>query len=181
MSKHGPPPLSTEIQHFARDLFERIKRKQVDPWRFFHSGKVVRVKDFYGKENSWHGVRFEGSPKNFFWGAYTEPFLEEAVMKTLSWVSERLVGTELEAKSVFIETGNVLKAETSRIYGRMKAIDDQLRGITQGSQSVLSAKGRALNRLRISVIVNAWIGDRERSSGFGHSGWLGLPPSGLAF
>ena len=85
-TENGPPqqtglfPITSKL---VRDEWERLRRDNITPWAFLNSGQPIRIVDFYGKNISFQGVAFEGSPFAVFWKRYIEPFLEDIVLRML--------------------------------------------------------------------------------------------------
>lgn len=92
------------------------------------AGPPFRCKDYYGKEVSYQGIGFEGSPRHVFWGGYIEPFLEDitqrSIKETLRLASEK----SQSANEPLLEVSNLLKSVAKRAYDRMADIDQRLLG-----------------------------------------------------
>lgn len=121
-------PLYPLIAKLVNDEWVRLDRNQITPWAFMTAGPPFRIKDFYGKQISYQGIGFEGSPSHVFWGRYTEPFLEDSVdrlvKETLTLCEEKRLGP----KEPLAELSGLLKSLAHRAYDRMADIDQRLRG-----------------------------------------------------
>lgn len=55
------------------EIYDRLNRELLTPWAFFHSGKLITVTNFEGREIRFNGgLEFEGSPRVLFcrsWGS----------------------------------------------------------------------------------------------------------------
>lgn len=118
------------MSKLIRDEGEKLRRYKITPWAFFHSGKLMRVVDFYGKEItcSGSGVTFEGSPRRIFWGRYIEPFLEDIVLCMLDRTVALCKKEGHEARPALMEAGLLLKGLIRETYEAMADIDQRLRG-----------------------------------------------------
>lgn len=122
-----PSPLYPLIEKFINDAWIKLDREQITPWCFMTTGALFTVKDFYGKQISYQGLAFEGSPLDVFWGGYIEPFLEDltdqAVKETLRLVSEKHQDPILALR----DSSEQLKSLARRAYARMADVDRRLR------------------------------------------------------
>jgi len=92
------------------------------------AGPAFRCKDFYGREIAYQGVKFEGSPRQVFWGRYIEPFLEDLVHRMVEETLRLAAARKQNAQQPLAEVGNLLKSVAQRAYRRMADIDQRLRG-----------------------------------------------------
>jgi TIR domain len=106
----------------------KLDRNQITPWAFMTAGPAFRCKDFYGREIAYQGIKFEGSPRQVFWGRYIEPFLEDLVHRVVE-ETLRLASARMQnAQQPLAEAGGMLKSVAHRAYRRMADIDQRLRG-----------------------------------------------------
>jgi len=77
-------PLHAIFKRRISDSVEHLLQNQVTPWSFLTAGKPFRVKKCDGREISYEGVGFEGSPREVFWARYIEPFLEDLAMREIA-------------------------------------------------------------------------------------------------
>lgn len=110
--------------------FERLEREKITPWAFFRTGKGVRLADFFGKEVSYIGgcLEFEGSPREYFWNGFIQPFLNDIVSKNFSATENFCRKKGLDWRLPLEETAFLLKAGINKVYSRMSVIDQRLRG-----------------------------------------------------
>ena len=78
-------PLYTFTEKFVRDEWVKLEQTQITPWAFFLTDNGLSVKNFYGQQISYRGIRFEGSPTLVFWSGYIEPFLEDISYRAIAY------------------------------------------------------------------------------------------------
>jgi hypothetical protein len=110
--------------------FERLEREKVTPWAFFLTDKGVRLTDFFGKQVSYTegGLGFEGSPREYFWNGFIQPFLNDIVSRNFSETEDFCRKKGLDWRLPLGETAFFLKAGINKVYSRMSVIDQRLRG-----------------------------------------------------
>jgi hypothetical protein len=110
--------------------FQRLERDKITPWAFFLTDKGVRLTDFFGKEISYigGGLEFEGSPREFFWNGFLQPFLNDIVSRNFSETESFCRDNGLDWQLPLEETTVLLKSGINRAYNRMSIIDQRLRG-----------------------------------------------------
>lgn len=123
-------PAYSFIKERVELAFERLEREKVTPWAFFLTDKGVKLTDFFGKQVSYTGggLVFEGSPREYFWNGFIQPFLKDIVSKNLSETEGFCRKKRLDWRLPLEETSFFLKAGISKIYNRMSVIDQRLRG-----------------------------------------------------
>jgi hypothetical protein len=108
--------------------FQKLEKDKVTPWAFFLSGKELRVSNFLGKEISYLGIGFEGSPRMVFWKDFIQPFLQDITSRSFSETRSFCLAHSLKLKQPMEETTSLLKIGINGIYERMLDIDQRLRG-----------------------------------------------------
>ena len=110
--------------------FERLEREKVTPWAFFLTDKGVKLTDFFGKQVSYTGggLQFDGSPREYFWNGFIQPFLNDIVSRNFSETEGFCREKGLNSTLPLEETALFLKAGINRVYQRMSDIDQRLRG-----------------------------------------------------
>lgn len=116
------------IAKFLRDEFAQLEHKQLTPWAFFNTGPPMEVRDFRGRQISYQGIRFEGSPELVFWRGYIEPFLEDIAFRAVDYALKLCADRQVHAKQSLLETERLLDFYIPRVYARMADIDRRLRG-----------------------------------------------------
>ena len=124
MPTHLYPILSKLIE----DEWVKLDRNQITPWAFMTAGPAFRCKDFYGREIAYQGIKFEGSPRQVFWGRYIEPFLEDLVHRIVEETLRLASARKQNVQQPLAEVGSMLKSVAHRAYRRMADIDQRLRG-----------------------------------------------------
>jgi len=116
------------MSKLINDEWVRLDRDQITPWAFMTAGPPFRIKDFYGKQISYQGIGFDGSPSHVFWGRYIEPFLEDSVDRLVKETLKLCEEKHQSPQEPLAELGGLLKSLAHRAYGRMADIDQRLRG-----------------------------------------------------
>ncbi|HEC15041.1 MAG TPA: hypothetical protein ENI99_00480 [Sedimenticola sp.] len=121
-------PLFVTIQKNIKDDFHLLDINQIEPWVFFNSGKPMRVKKHDGKQISYEGGGFEGSPQDVFWGKYIEPFIEEIAVKQVNSAVELSKSKNINGVNVLKEAEMLLYGEISKVFSKMAKIEQRLLG-----------------------------------------------------
>jgi hypothetical protein len=74
------------------------------------------------------GLEFEGSPREYFWNGFIQPFLNDIVSKNFSATEDFCRKKGLGWRLPLEETALLLKTGINEVYVRMAAIDQRLRG-----------------------------------------------------
>lgn len=123
-------PAYSFIKERVEFEFERLKRERVTPWAFFLTDKGVRLTDFFGKQVNYTGggLQFDGSPREYFWNGFIQPFLNDVVSRSFSETEEFCSKKGLDWRLPLEETALFLKVGVNGVYQRMSDIDQRLRG-----------------------------------------------------
>lgn len=121
-------PLYPTFRKRIEDATERIIRDQVTPWAFLTAGPPFKVKQFSGREISYQGIDFEGSPRTIFWGRYIDPFLETLAIEEIDFAISSAKERRVDATLLLPEVQGLLVAAAQKIFGAMAEIDRRLRG-----------------------------------------------------
>jgi len=126
----GRSPAYSFIKEHVELEFQRLERDKIAPWAFFLTEKGVRMTDFFGKEIIYigGGLEFEGSPREFFWRGFIQPFLNDIVWRNFAETERFCRKKRLDWKLPLEETALLLKTGIKRAYNRMSDIDQRLRG-----------------------------------------------------
>lgn len=150
-------PLHPTFRKRVADSIEQIITQQVVPWAFLNSGHPMRVTRFDGRQISYQGGGFEGSPRDVFWGGYIEPFLEHLCVTEMEAAVSMAKERHVDARELLPELQNMLMAGVTKIYERMAKTDQALLG--KGFPEKIQRKrvDREIERMRafISERVNA--------------------------
>jgi hypothetical protein len=155
-------PLYPTFKKRVADAIGQLNKHQVTPWFFMGGGRPFRIKSFDGRQISYEGVEFEGSPREVFWSRYIEPFLEELctseIMTAVSMARERGV----DARLLLPELQGLLSAGVRKVYANMAEVDQRLRGKgypekveRKSIEPEIQAMDQFLNE-RISVEISMW-------------------------
>ncbi|MCZ8075566.1 MAG: hypothetical protein O9341_15715 [Paucibacter sp.] len=121
-------PLYATFRKRIKDATERIIRDQVTPWVFLTAGSPFKVKQFSGREISYQGIAFEGSPRSIFWGQYIDPFLEALAIEEIEFAISSARERRIDARFLLPEVQGLLLAAVQTIFGAMADVDRRLRG-----------------------------------------------------
>ncbi len=113
---------------FIEDEWVKLKQKQITPWSFLTSGKIFSCKYFNGKEITYQGGTFEGSPRYVFWERYIEPFLEDISVRVINETVKLCHDKDQELEPALRETAALLNLLIKNTYNSMVDVDQRLRG-----------------------------------------------------
>ena len=141
-------PLYPTFRKRIEDATERIVRDQVIPWVFLTAGPPFKVKQFSGREISYQGVGFEGSPENVFWGRYIDPFLEALAVEEINFAVSSAKERGVDASLLLPEVQGLLVAAVQKVFRKMAEIDQRLRGQGYPEKIQLRSTEGEVTRLR---------------------------------
>ena len=141
-------PLYPTFRKRIEDATERIVRDQVIPWVFLTAGPRFKVKQFSGREISYQGVGFEGSPENVFWGRYIDPFLEALAVEEINFAVSSAKERGVDACLLLPEVQGLLVAAVQKVFREMAEIDQRLRGQGYPEKIQLRSTESEVTRLR---------------------------------
>lgn len=141
-------PLYPVFRKRIEDAAERIIREQVTPWAFLTAGSPFKVKQFSGRDISYQGVGFEGSPSNVFWGRYIDPFLEALAIEEIGGAVSSAKERGVDATALLPEIQGLLVAAVLKVFRQMAEIDQRLRGKGFPEKVSLRSTETEVNRLR---------------------------------
>ena len=121
-------PLYPTFQKRIKDTFEQLIKNQITPWCFLNSGKPMRVKMHDGKQISYEGIGFEGSPENVFWSRYIEPFMEEICINEIDLAVKMAAERNVSAILLLPEVEGLLLAGVRKTFAEMAKTDQRLKG-----------------------------------------------------
>jgi hypothetical protein len=121
-------PLHPIFRKRIEDATEQIIRDQVTPWAFLTAGPPLKVKQFGGREISYQGIGFDGSPRTVFWGRYIDPFLEALSIEEIDFAVSSAKERKVDATLLLPEVQGVLVAAVQEIFQQMAEIDRRLLG-----------------------------------------------------
>lgn len=121
-------PLYPISRKRIEDAAERIISDQVTPWAFLTAGSPFKVKQFSGREISYQGISFEGSPRVVFWGRYIDPFLEALAIEEIDFAVSSAKERRVDATLLLPEVQGLLIAAVQKVFREMAEIDRRLLG-----------------------------------------------------
>lgn len=130
------------------DATERIIREQVTPWAFLTAGPPFKVQQFSGRDISYQGIGFEGSPSNVFWGRYIDPFLEALAIMEIDFAVSSAKERGVDVTLLLPEVQGLLIAAVVKVFRQMAEIDRRLRGNGFPEKVSLRSTESEVNRLR---------------------------------
>jgi hypothetical protein len=121
-------PLYPISRKRIEDAAERIVRDQVRPWAFLNAGPPFKVKQFSGRDISYQGIGFKGSPRTVYWGRYIDPFLEALAIEEIDFAISSATAKKVDATLLLPEVQGLLIVAVQRIFREMAEIDRRLLG-----------------------------------------------------
>lgn len=121
-------PLYPIFRKRIDDATEQIIRDHVAPWAFLTAGPPFKVQQFSGREISYQGISFEGSPRIVFWGRYIDPFLEALAINEIDFAVSSAKERRVNATLLLPEVQDLLIAAIQRTFQEMTEIDRHLLG-----------------------------------------------------
>lgn len=121
----------TELYPLTLDLVRDLDRRlgdQIMKWRMFCANWTLETQDYYGKPIRYRGVRFEGSPRQVFWGGHVEPFVKEGSKELIEGVVNQCRERNLEPSPYLHELQELLNQLVVKTYSDMAETDQVLRG-----------------------------------------------------
>lgn len=140
-----------EITFAVENKFKKLNRDKLSPWVFLNSGNIVSMEDFYGHTIQYQGVRFEGSPREVFWGGFIEPFLEDIFVWAFEVALDHAKKRNLDSRELILYTRECLMNGMSLIYKGMQKIDRNLRGNGFPDQVTPRDISREINKMQIKL------------------------------
>lgn len=121
-------PLYPIFRKRIEDATKRVIQDQVTPWAFWAAGTPFKVKQFSGREISYQGISFEGSPRTIFWGRYIDPFLETLAIEEIEFAVTSAKERKVDATLLLPEVQSLLNATIQKVFREMAEIDRPLLG-----------------------------------------------------
>ena len=117
-----------EISFAVKNKFKILVKDKLTPWRFLNAGRMMPVEDFDGRTIQYRGVAFEGSPRQFFWGGFVEPFLEAIFIWAFEFAVDYAEKRKHDCQEVILHSHQYLTNGLYSTYTTMLDIDRKLRG-----------------------------------------------------
>ena len=121
-------PLYPTFEKRIRDGIDGLIRDKVTPWVFMPAGPPFKMRTFHGKEISYSGIKFDGSPRRVFWGRFIEPFLEDISINEMNAAVQMAHGRRVNLRILLPEIRALLHAGIEKVYVQMADVDRRLRG-----------------------------------------------------
>lgn len=121
-------PLLPTFEKRVSDAVEKLIADHVTPWSAMEAGQPFRVMRFDGREISYQGITYEGSPQEVFWSRYIEPFLEAMVDKELGEAVKTCRTRRVDTRQALPELRGILLSGLKRVYAQMADVDRRLQG-----------------------------------------------------
>jgi len=111
------------------DYYTNLDRNQLTPWGLFNTGKMPKIKNYYGGTIKYSGSElvFSGTSAHVFWEGFIEPFLEHGITEVLERVADEALAKQLDPEPCINEAAGMLDGIITRAYNRMAEIDQRLR------------------------------------------------------
>lgn len=108
---------------------DSLIREKVTRWLFIFGPDAKGAVTFHdGREVSYSGLLFEGTPRLVFWDGFIEPFLEDAIRKVLDDVGRECRDNGINPSTPLAEAANCLDNMIWRVYRKMAEVDWRLSG-----------------------------------------------------
>ena len=107
---------------------ERPVSDRLQAWMMFHANGGLNITDFHGKNISYRGITFQGSPEQVFWSGHLEPFMVDAAMKLFDWVQDHCRSNNLDANKYMAEARDLVRVFVIKTYTEMVDVDRRLQG-----------------------------------------------------
>jgi hypothetical protein len=111
-----------------RDGIDGLIREKVTPWVFMTAGPPFKIRTFHGKEIAYQGIKFDGSPREVFWGRFIEPFLEDLSINEINTAVKMAHERRVNLRELLTEVRDLLGAGIEKVYAQMADVDRRLRG-----------------------------------------------------
>lgn len=144
-------PLYPIFRKRIKDGTEQIIQDQVMPWALLTAGPPFKVKQFSGREISYQGIGFEGSPRKVFWSRYIDPFLEAFAIEEIDIAVSSAKERRVDAKLLLPEVQNLLIDAVQKIFLEMAEIDRRLLGNGHPENMPLRSVEREVSQLRTFI------------------------------
>lgn len=126
---HIPPPgLHTKLKPITQkfiDEKEAVIADRLNRLAFYGTDKRP-IPLFDGRLIHTEGIAYAGSKRNSFWSGFLEPYLEDAIQSTLSFVMKECETRSLEPPRYMAEARWLLECLVERAYVRLDKIDRTL-------------------------------------------------------
>ena len=138
------------------DLLNKEILDQIIQWRMFSAKWEITIKDYFGKEISYKGIAFSGSPVLVFW-EFFPPFFEHEIPKVLNKISDECKAKNLKPEEYVSEAASLLKIMVNNLWHEIAKTDQLLRGNGfPESQPLKDVSGRIkMAQLKIDEEVKA--------------------------
>jgi len=117
------PLTRAKLLELERPITDRLQK-----WRMFCANNRLETTDIHGKQISYSGILFEGSPEHVFWAGHFEPFVIDSAKQLFQWVIDHCRSHNLEVASYLGEARDLLKVFVIKTYREMADTDRVLRG-----------------------------------------------------
>lgn len=121
-------PLYPTFKKRVDEAFEQVIKQQVTPWSFMTAGPPFNIKSFDGREITYQGIAFAGSPREVFWSRYIEPFLEHLCISEIEAAVLMSREQGVDARLLLPELQGLLSSGFRKVYENMANVDRHLRG-----------------------------------------------------
>ncbi|MHC1752416.1 hypothetical protein [Humidesulfovibrio sp.] len=103
-------------------------------WFRLSSGQEMIIERVNGKRISYQGCGFGGSPREVFWGSWSEEFFEQEVPEIIKSTGLAAVESGADVVKAIDEAANLLEKVIRNFFSRMVEVDQRLsgNGITLG-------------------------------------------------
>ncbi len=123
----GRTQLYSRTQKRVQDAYERIEEEKLNPWSSINIGKMKPVTKHDGRDISYEGVLYAGTPRLIFWSDdFIPPLIEDAIVQVFDETIEECRKGNLEPKPYIDEANNLLRGFIWKVYNHMADMDQKL-------------------------------------------------------
>ncbi|MGH7205523.1 MAG: diguanylate cyclase domain-containing protein [Nitrospiraceae bacterium] len=119
--------LYPKTRKLVNDAYEKLRREKLDPWQFFNT-KPLDCTDCRGKRIHYEGIKYEGSPREVFWGGYIDPCLEDSFIEIFETIAQICRASGSNPAVYLDEAARFLDLFIYQVFKDMAHIDQVLQG-----------------------------------------------------
>ena len=122
------PTLLPLIQREITEQKRYLIKDKITSWTMHSASGKGHIENFYGKKICFSGCKFEGSPRDVFWGGFIEPFLKDFTDKMIKLICEECEKNKINIRTELDALKQNLRGMFARVYDEMSKADQRMRG-----------------------------------------------------
>lgn len=130
-ASEGSTPTTTTVFVMTKKMVAEFDEKMsglLFRWYRLGYGGQMEIERPNGKKISYAGVGFDGSPREVYWGTWSEDFFQDEIPKILSNVADLAIRAKEDVSKSIDEAVNSLIRLIEKFYGAMVSVDQRLMG-----------------------------------------------------